>query len=522
MNIFLFLIFPITFVNCHVKYQDADEARGNECDECSVVDGKELRCVARSTSRINSLEDLKLTCWIQTFTEIERITINGFNFAYIAEQYLFDFEMKNLTYLNLANNQIQTIKSKNFLENLPNLKQLVLDTNRLDLASSSHFLVDLSDTLELLSLNSAFNTMLYENENERSMRLSKTLREFLSESKLHKLTDLELRQNRLTEFNLNFTNLVNSYVLNQIYDVFCLLPSLKALYLNSNNLLNFDVNFNCISTNQTKVEFIDLEDNNMQALSMSFIQKLNLLKRASANFRINFKSNRFKCDVKLCPFFNWLLMTDSDDIIIEKNEISCFSIRKPIISVQMQQLCSAPLTAVSSETTSRRTTKAVRKSEKFTFNKLVVFLVVVLLVLVLFNTLRCLQKSILKSGKTSREYRSRGTSKPVRDSAEPTRTVDNQASTSQTFDLADQDVDLIDHSKQSRWFSFSFMRHFSRKKRLLSRHSLASFDYKHFDDNGNDELVMDRAIFTNKNTKIIVDNTGNIQREKYAILEELK
>jgi len=232
-------IFSTTSINTTINSikDDAEPFCARVKNICLNCNEFSLECRGLNTTNFDLLKN--------SFESIQSITFTGNRLGIVVES-LFKHEMNQLAFLDLSNNKILRIGSSNVFKNVPNLFELILDNNVLNLDSKQHFssLKMFSNSLERLSLNSAF-TGSKSIDYIRSAQIDSEIRSLLSLSKLNNLFELRLRQNSLTSFNLKASDqakdLIDEY--DEFKDILCILPKLKVLYLDHNFIDKIDFEY---------------------------------------------------------------------------------------------------------------------------------------------------------------------------------------------------------------------------------------------------------------------------------------
>ena len=376
----------------------------NICSSCN-----EFSIECRSLNKTN-FDLLK-----NSFQSIQSITFTGNRLGIVTES-LFKHEMNQLAFLDLSNNKILRIDNSNVFKNVPNLFELILDNNLLNLDSKQHFssLKMFSNSLERLSLNSAF-TDSKSIDYIRSAQIDSEIRSLLSLSKLSNLFELRLRQNSLTSFNLKASDQVKDIVdeYDEFKDILCILPKLKVLYLDHNFIDKIDFDMNCLNENKSSLEVLHLETNRISTISAEFIEKLKTFAAFNLDFRVQLLNNPFKCDCSLFSFYKWLKSEESTKVVYNKFNLKCThedslasTLYKPIVNSNLDEFCSDSQMATISTTTTRKRLffpfrnrtyklKNPEGQKPFVMNKLVLFLFSVIfisLIVVLVTKYQCKRK----------------------------------------------------------------------------------------------------------------------------------
>lgn len=401
-------IFSTTSINTTINSikDDAEPFCARVKNICLNCNEYSLECRGLNTTNFDLLKN--------SFESIQSITFTGNRLGIVAES-LFKHEMNQLAFLDLSNNKILRIGSSNVFKNVPNLFELILDNNVLNLDSKQHFssLKMFSNSLERLSLNSAF-TGSKSIDYIRSAQIDSEIRSLLSLSKLNNLFELRLRQNSLTSFNLKASDqakdLIDEY--DEFKDILCILPKLKVLYLDHNFIDKIDFDLNCLNENKSNLELLHLETNRISTINSDFIEKLKTFAAFNPDFRVQLLDNPFKCDCSLFSFFSWLKSDESTNVVYNKFNLICThedslasTLYKPIVNSNLDEFCSDLKMTTISSTTRRRLFFPFRNrtyrlknpegQKPFVANKLVIFLfsvVFISLVVVLVTKYQCKRK----------------------------------------------------------------------------------------------------------------------------------
>ena len=223
------------------------------CTDCDYSNANTIRCIQNQFSDIHSL---KTSCLVQ-YLNATTFIINGYKFNYFDES-LFDSKMESVLRLELSNNQINFLNEKLFL-NLPNLRELILDNNKLSFPTSNSYQVlsSVSKSLKTLCLNNAFNS---------SLTINNDLKQLIEKSGLTELNTIELKNNNLTSFNA-----ANDHD----FDILCLNKNLKHLHLESNLLEEISFRKACIT--DSNLSFLSLKGNKINDDSLNVRKSHNLI-----------------------------------------------------------------------------------------------------------------------------------------------------------------------------------------------------------------------------------------------------
>lgn len=213
--------------------------------------------------------------------------------------------LSNLKVIDMSSNGIRDIKGKSY-HHVPNVQRLILNHNNLSISSDAddgnfHHPRVFSNFVNLqeLHLTNAF-------EDNTDAKLANDLHDIFVNSNLTKLFRLHLEQNEIKTFKDR--------------NVFCDLPNLEQLYLGDNFLPGLNFNVNCLR----KLEFLDLEANNITKFTMAELNALDRLSYPFANksLIIDVSRNKFRCDASITKFYVW--MHETNVTIRNRDRLQCY------------------------------------------------------------------------------------------------------------------------------------------------------------------------------------------------------
>lgn len=179
------------------------------------------------------------------------------------------FVWKNLTYLNLSHNEIDSIPEKVF-DKLENLKELFLDNNKLETINSTLF-----DNLKLLRVLSIANNQIATLEKNIFNQLINLEILYLNNNKLEKINESLFNQ----LIKLSYLNISSNGIFELEKKLFFHLYLLKILDISNNQIAKLNENMFeslsnlrelCLNVNQIK----ELEDSQFKSLDNLEILKL--------------------------------------------------------------------------------------------------------------------------------------------------------------------------------------------------------------------------------------------------------
>jgi hypothetical protein len=309
--------------------------------QCSTCNELSLECRNLNNPNLKQLNNCTQS--------IQSIIFTGNQLNIINETLFNNNEMSQLALLDLSNNQIIRFENKLIFKNVPNLFELVLDNNQLDLDTKEHYsaLKMFSNSLERLSLNRAF-TESKSIDFVRSAQIDMEIHSLLSLSELNNLFELRLKENALTSFNIVNKGDIGDYDYSVYFkDILCILPKLKVLHLDHNFIERIDFDMNCLNENKSSLEVLHLESNRLTTIDSDLIEKFRIFSMLNQDFRVQLLNNPFKCDCSLFNFYEWLKSDESTRIIYNKYQLKCShdesiasTLSKSIIESNLDTECS--------------------------------------------------------------------------------------------------------------------------------------------------------------------------------------
>lgn len=244
-----------------------------------------VNCTDRNFKNVSMLSELPEQTSILIFTgnHIESLPWNIFGELN---------KFSALRIIDMSNNGIREIKGKTY-HHVPNVERLILNHNNLSISDDDmlHHPRIFSNFINLLELHltNAFADFTGES-------LAEDLHDIFLNSNLTKLYKLHLEQNEIKNFGDK--------------NVFCDLPSLKQLYLGDNLLPTINFNLTCLK----KLEFLDLEQNNITKFSQNDLIKLDQLayphRTNMEPLIVDISGNPLRCDTAIKNLYNWMQMTN--------------------------------------------------------------------------------------------------------------------------------------------------------------------------------------------------------------------
>lgn len=213
--------------------------------------------------------------------------------------------LSNLKVIDMSNNGIRDIKGKSY-HHVPNVQRLILNHNNLSISSDAddgnyHHPRVFSNFINLqeLHLTNAF-------QDNTDAKLANDLHDIFVNSNLTKLFRLHLEQNEIKNFKDK--------------NVFCDLPNLEQLYLGDNYLPGLNFNVSCLK----KLEFLDLEANNISRLTQAELNDLDRLSYPFANksLIIDIGQNKFRCDNSITKLYVW--MHETNVTVRNRDHLQCY------------------------------------------------------------------------------------------------------------------------------------------------------------------------------------------------------
>lgn len=213
--------------------------------------------------------------------------------------------LSNLKVIDMSNNQIRDIKGKSY-HHVPNVQRLLLNHNNLSISNASndgkfHHPRMFSNFINLqeLHLTNAF-------QDNTDAKLANDLHDIFVNSNLTKLFKLHLEQNEIKNFKDK--------------QVFCDLPNLQQLYLGNNYIPHLNFNVTCLK----KLEFLDLEANNISKFTQTDLSELDQLSYPFSNksFILDISRNKFKCDASITKLYVW--MHETNVTIRNRDHLQCY------------------------------------------------------------------------------------------------------------------------------------------------------------------------------------------------------
>lgn len=213
--------------------------------------------------------------------------------------------LSNLRVIDMSNNGIRDIKGKSY-HHVPNVQRLILNHNNLSISSDAddgnfHHPRVFSNFINLqeLHLTNAF-------QDNTDAKLANDLHDIFVNSNLTKLFRLHLEQNEIRNFKDK--------------NVFCDLPNLEQLYLAQNFLPGLNFNVTCLK----KLEFLDLEANNISRFSLAELADLDRVSSLVANktLIIDISNNKFRCDGSITKLYVW--MHETNVTIRNRDHLQCY------------------------------------------------------------------------------------------------------------------------------------------------------------------------------------------------------
>ena len=381
-------------INKLISSQNFNDTCVNQCQKC---EDRTIECRGLNLLSLNFLKN--------SLTSSESITFTG-NKIGIINDVIFSNEMPFLELLDLSENKIIRAENLTAFQNLPNLFELILDNNQLDLDTMDHFssLKLISNSLERLSLNRAF-TESKVIDYTRSAQIDWEIHSLLKYSGLNNIFELRLKENSLVTFNIKPTfNLTDETddpnEFDDYSDILCVLPKLKILYLDKNFIESFDFDLNCLNENKTSsLELIHLESNRINTINYEQIQNFKTLSEFNSYFRVYLSNNPFKCDCELLEFYKWLLSNESTDIVYNKLNLICShedsfraTLNQAIVNSDLESYCQGVTTKALPTHTHflkpkiyfprRNRTRTTRPQtySSLNFKKLILFLLIICIV----------------------------------------------------------------------------------------------------------------------------------------------
>lgn len=417
-------------------------------DNCEICDELSIQC-----------DNLKLTNWeflylMNNFTisTVEYFKFTGNMFGSLMTP-IFGVIMPSLRFLDLSNNNLSSIESKDVFKNLPSLNKLFLDNNKIELSTQEDFesLSQIGSSLTELSLKSALALTDLGNLN---MSTSQKVFNLINVSKLYSLKVLRLSELFIQNFN---------------GDLFCLLPHLETLNLELNIIQRFEFDETCIGS---KIRLINLRRNQLNRIDASLVSSLKQIKSKSAGFQILLDQNDFKCDCTLYSFYAFLI-EDRGNIVGDGEELLCSNkdsiyktLNKRIVDSNLHRFChdkpiSPPIftrykTTISSTTspqTAITTTRNKILHRAYSINRLFMFLFVVMIIsscILLMFKVHC--KKMLATQSLFFYNRLRTPNEPA-GGADARLHFDSTTDTRKqsTAELDDESIDMAPAAKKSRF-----------------------------------------------------------------------
>lgn len=198
----------------------------------------------------------------------------------------------NLQIIDMSNNNIRDIKGRTF-HHVLNVERLILNHNNISISSDEDVnyhhprVFSNFENLQELHLTNAF-------ADNTGAVLADDLHDIFVNSNLTKLYKLHLEQNEIRAF--------------KDANVFCDLPNLHQLYLGNNYLPGINFNVRCLK----KLEFLDLEQNNITRFTQNELDSLDTLSYPTRNdsLVLDIGKNPFRCDTAISKLITWLHKTN--------------------------------------------------------------------------------------------------------------------------------------------------------------------------------------------------------------------
>lgn len=211
--------------------------------------------------------------------------------------------LSNLKVIDMSNNGIRDIKGKSY-HHVPNVQRLILNHNNLSISSEAddgnfHHPRVFSNFINLqeLHLTNAF-------QDNTDAKLANDLHDIFVNSNLTKLFRLHLEQNEIKNFKDK--------------NVFCDLPNLEQLYLGDNFLPGLNFNVSCLR----KLEFLDLEANNISRFTQAELNDLDRLSLPNKTLIVDISRNKFRCDGSITKLYVW--MHETNVTIRNRDHLQCY------------------------------------------------------------------------------------------------------------------------------------------------------------------------------------------------------
>ncbi|XP_040581557.1 trophoblast glycoprotein [Lepeophtheirus salmonis] len=249
-----------------------------------------VNCTNSGFTSTEMLEDLDERIQILIFTgnKLPELEWNIFGF----------FEKTgNLEVVDMSHNQIEEIPGKTY-HRVGFVRKLILSHNNLRIsgANSHPRLFSNFYELEELDLRNTFS------ETVDAGYYLKDLKDVFISSNMTKLRKLNLEQNEIWEI--------------QDKNMFCILPSLRELYIGDNQLQSIDIALNCLK----KLTLLDVRYNKIKRLDKETIDRLEQA-FGNGSGRLIMNENPFHCDCHLRPFYDWVFNTKAN---INKEDLRCY------------------------------------------------------------------------------------------------------------------------------------------------------------------------------------------------------
>lgn len=513
----------------------------NICTDCKIdAFNNKIECLNKNGFNFNLFKAncLNNNSMIKFFQEASVLKINNYYFSYSLNENLFDYSMPNLKELDLSNNSINYLNSLDLFKNLPILTNIVLDDNRLIFENDINFksLFSVSQTLKVLSLNRAFHGIEddydYDDDGDvddnderaqwqHSTELNINLKDLLVKSNLIRLEAIHLRNNSLKYFN--FKNKTTS----ENDDILCLNKNLKKLNLKENFIEIIYFNTDCVQSNNN-LEVIELNDNQLNDTIVNdddFLKSLIMLKKNNFKFKIDLAFNKIRCDN--CKFRKWLADNNNitSKIVDQYDQLSCIKWNEKnstFAEVNYRQCNTTPndnrlnrpytwnqLRANTSNSTSNNNSH----SNKFTLNRLIVFLITVITLCSLIIFLLNKNRKSLQRAQQARYNMLRQNLNTNESNATNTHnnSSNQEESLIETREYRDRNFDEYDRN--------AFKRAFKRVKSIFSKKQTTAVVYETFNDDyvvGASTLSLSKPIYKrydSNNGDSKTDNNNNDNEE---------
>ncbi|XP_060566982.1 trophoblast glycoprotein-like, partial [Ruditapes philippinarum] len=313
-NLFVFVLGVQTVIG---KDYYKDHFENCICTDYEVECHYEKKLSGDITKLLHYIKD-DVTSITITDSNLQKLPANTFGSC----RHDMSLELLSLKTVDLSNNNISTIHRKTF-HCFPNLETLILKNNNWKI---SNMPFDTNYFASLPSLKYLDLTNTFYGDWDDDLQVVPLARIF-GDSDYISLETLELSNNKQLLFTDSFLST----------NVLCHMPALKALNLDNNDLhyALLPMETGCLDS----LEMIDYSYNQIQALSVEFMNKLEQLQ----NLRfVKLDHNPFVCDCRLITTYKWLNETT---VPVNKSELNCTADEiipriyyKPIIDLSMSDL----------------------------------------------------------------------------------------------------------------------------------------------------------------------------------------